>query len=229
MTDDLAVSEKGARAGVQAVAAVVLVAGVIGGIWGYAKAFPQKAAGSEPATCSVSHTHDSLPAKYVSGAELCKALNRSDLPTLLGTPKEHAENADGNESWLTLAGGTKIATPEANVQLATYSVKLSASYDDLPVADAIGYLGQTAEAKTVLGHPAVLYSDRTIAFTLNGGKADTGPGGIARRLLVASDVKDGGGSFEVDIWRQDEVPPDDTALLRVAERVLPTIPGWTAG
>lgn len=229
MTDDFAESENGTRAGVQAVAAVVLVAGVIGGIWGYAKVFPQKAAGSEPATCSVSRTHDSLPTKYVSGAQLCKALNRPDLPTLLGTPKEHALNADGNESWLTLAGGTKIATPEANVQLETYSVKLSASYDDLPVSEAVGYLGQTAEAKTVLGHPAVLYSDRTIAFTLKGGKADTGPGGIARRLLVARDVKDGGGSFEVVIWRQDDVPPDDTALLRVAEQVLPTIPGWTAG
>ncbi|MFD4624495.1 hypothetical protein [Streptomyces sp. NPDC058475] len=37
------------------------------------------------------------------------------------------------------------------------------------------------------------------------------------------------GSFEVVIWRQDEVPPDDAALLRVAEQVLPTVPGWTAG
>jgi len=46
-------------------------------------------------------------------------------------------------------------------------------------------------------------------------------------LVVAPDVKDGGGSYELSIWRQDNVRPDDTALLRVAQQVLPTIPGWT--
>ncbi|GAA3766917.1 hypothetical protein ACFS5L_23210 [Streptomyces phyllanthi] len=56
-----------------------------------------------------------------------------------------------------------------------------------------------------------------------------GPVGIARRLLVAKDAKDGGGSFEVVVWRQDDVPLDDTALLRVAEKVLPTVPGWSVG
>ncbi|MET9036764.1 hypothetical protein [Streptomyces mirabilis] len=52
----------------------------------------------------------------------------------------------------------------------------------------------TAQKRTVLGHPAVLHSDRTIA-----------------------------------IWRQDSVVPDDAALLSVAEKVLPTIPGWGNG
>ncbi|MFJ1531234.1 hypothetical protein ACIOFV_22890 [Streptomyces mirabilis] len=54
----------------------------------------------------------------------------------------------------------------------------------------------TAQKRTVLGHPAVLYSDRTIAIV---------------------------------IWRQDSVVPDDAALLSVAEKVLPTIPGWGNG
>lgn len=108
-------------------------------------------------------------------------------------------------------------------------MKLSATYDDLPIAQAVQVLGRTAQMKTVLGHPAVLYSDRTTAFTLTGGKLGTGTGGIARCLLVAKNAKGGGGSFEVDIWRQDEVPPDDAALFRVAEQVLPTTPGWITG
>src|SRR5256885_2255596 len=83
------------------------------------------------------------------------------------------------------------------------------------VAGIADFLGATAEQKTLLGHQAVLYSDRTIAlkFRLGGGKVDTGPGGIARSLVVARNVKDGGGSYEISIWRQDDVPPDDTALL----------------
>ncbi|MFF4560186.1 hypothetical protein [Streptomyces sp. NPDC001435] len=44
-------------------------------------------------------------------------------------------------------------------------------------------MGGSAQKQTVLGHQAVLYSDRTIAITLNGSKADTGPGGIARCLM----------------------------------------------
>jgi hypothetical protein len=227
MVDGFAESKKGASAGAQAAAAVVLVAGVLGGMWGLGEVYPQNSHDRGPAACSNTHEdEDATP--HVSGAQLCKALNRPDLPTLLGTPEDSAQTADGNESVVTLAGGAKIATPEANVVLKTYSVKLSASYDHLPVAQMADLLGKTAQTKTVLGHPAVLYSDRTIAITFTGGKTSTGPGAIARRLLVARNAKDGGGSFEVVIWRQDDVLPDDAALFRVAEQVLPTIPGWTA-
>lgn len=218
-------TEKTANAGVQAAAAALLAAGVIGAVWGVEVFLDE--GDTEPAACSTSH--DALPSQYVSGARLCAALNRPDLPALLGTPSEQAETASGNGDWITLASGTKVAAPEANVVLKTYSVKLSASYDRLPVTQAAALLGAGAQKKTVLGHPAVLCSDRTIALTLGGGKAGTAPGSIARRLLVARNAKDGGGSFEVVIWRQDDVPPDDAALLRVAERVLPTVPGWTAG
>ncbi|WP_416966290.1 DUF6215 domain-containing protein [Streptomyces sp. Agncl-13] len=185
---------------------------------------------SKPATCSAS-ADKTLPAKYVSPAQLCTALNRSDLPVLLGTPEEHAETARGSAGWMTLAGGTKIASPEAEVDLRTYSVRLSASYDDVPVAEAARYVDSSSQVKMVLGHPAVLYSNRTIeiSFNLGGGKASTGPGGIARSLLVSTSAKDGGDSFEMTIWRQDDVPPDDEALFRIAEEVLPTVPGWTAG
>ncbi|MFF4461087.1 DUF6215 domain-containing protein [Streptomyces mirabilis] len=69
----------------------------------------------DPATCTSSKatpaTQDPGSSKHVSGAQLCTALNRSDLPALLGTPAEQAETAGGNESSVKLAGGTEIATP----------------------------------------------------------------------------------------------------------------------
>lgn len=226
MTEVFSEPEKQGRPAVQAIAAVAVFLGVVGVLWAQ-KAFvhPQDARG-EPASCSKST--DRLPARYVSGARLCEALNRPDLPALLGTPKEQAETAGGSGDWITLAGGTKIPSPEATVTLKTYSVKLSASYDDLSVAEAGGLMGD-ARRTTVLGHPAVLYASPTISigFSLGGGKASTGPGGTARCLLVSKHAKDDGkGTFEVAIWRQDDVPPDDTALERVAEQVLPMVPGW---
>lgn len=211
----------------QVIAAGVVVGGLAVGLWCLAVFSPQKSQASEPAVCTNEKERPS--AGRVSGAQLCTALNRTDLPTLLGTPTERAYSADGKLSTTELSGGTKIVTPEANVTLETYSVRLSASDDDYSVAEMAGLLGNTAQRETVLGHPAVLYSDRTLAVTFNGGKADSGPGGVARHLMVARSAKDGGGSFEVVIWRQDDVVPDDAALFRVAERVLPTIAEWTAG
>ncbi|MET7983904.1 MULTISPECIES: DUF6215 domain-containing protein [unclassified Streptomyces] len=226
MADKVAGSKRGLNAGVQAFAAVALVAGVTGGIWGLSRVLPNNGGTDEPATCSDGHS--APPAKHVSGAQLCQALNRPDLAALLGTPDEHARTADGNDSWITLDGGTRIASPEANVTLKTYSVKLSASDDRLSVTQGLDLLPK-AEPRQILGHPAVLYSDRTIALTFGSGKAESGPGGIARSLLVAKDAKGGGGSFEIAVWRQDDVAPDDAALFRVAELVLPTVPGWKSG
>lgn len=226
MTESFAEPEKAGRPGLQAIAAVALFAAVVGALWAQKEFVHQKDTVGEPAACSKPDDH--LPARYVSGGRLCKALNRPDLPALLGTSHEQAETADGSGEWLTLAGGTKIAEPEATVTLATYSVKLTASYDHMTVATA-GDLMDDARRTTVLGHPAVLYSSPTISigFNLGGGKASTGPGGTARCLLVSKHGRDDGqGTFEVALWRQDDVPPDDTALVRVAEQVLPTVPGW---
>jgi hypothetical protein len=219
--------EKASSGWGQALAALVAVGGLAALL--LSGTFQQKTADPEPAECHTSD--DARPSKPVSGVQLCTALNRADLPTLLGTPTEYAMNASGNESVGDWADGTKTVTPEAEVQLSTYSVKLSTSDDDIPVAEMARFLGSSAQNRTLGGHPAVLYSDRTIAleFNLGGGKVDTGPGGIARNLLVAKDIKDGGGFYEVSIWRQDDVVPDDLALFRVAETVLPTVPGWTAG
>ncbi|MEW2162286.1 DUF6215 domain-containing protein [Streptomyces sp. NPDC007084] len=228
MAESAAASDKTMSAGGQAVAAVLMVGLVAACITVLAHVLPQNQAVAEPATCSKEDHR--LPAKYVSGTQLCTALNRPDLPTLLGTPDEQAASASAGGGWVTVAGDGKFASPEAEVTLASYSVKLSTSYDTFSVGEMSGLLGRSAEPREVLGHPAVLYSDRTIAITFGPGrKADTGPGGVARSLMIAKDPKDGGGSYQVVIWRQDDVPPDDAALFRVAEAVLPTVPGWTAG
>ncbi|WP_053853013.1 DUF6215 domain-containing protein [Streptomyces sp. NRRL B-24085] len=211
----------------QALAALVVVGGLAALV--LSGTFQQKSGDPEPAECHTSD--DARPSKPLSGMQLCTALNRGDLPTLLGTPTDYAMNASGNETVGDWGDGTRTVTPEAEVQLSTYSVKLSTSDDDIPVAEMADLLGSSAQNRTVGGHPAVLYSNRTIAlkFNLGGGKVDTGPGGIARSLLVAKDTADGGGFYEVSLWRQDDVLPDDLALFRVAETVLPTVPGWTAG
>ncbi|MGP3688877.1 DUF6215 domain-containing protein [Streptomyces sp. IBSNAI002] len=227
MADNGAGAKQGINAGAQAVAAVVVVGGLLGSAWGLG-ALGENSSERGPAVCS-STEHEDLPAGYVSGPELCAALNRPDLPALLGTPEESALTATGGVSWFSPAGEDKIATPVANVQLKTYYVKLSASHDRLSVGDLADFLGATVEETTVLGRPAVLMSDSTISISFHNGKAGTGPGGIARHLVVAKDAQDTGGSFEVAIWRADGSLPDDAALIRTAEQVLPGVPGWTAG
>ncbi|MFD2118764.1 hypothetical protein ACFSNO_03330 [Streptomyces cirratus] len=44
---------------------------------------------------------------------------------------------------------------------------------------------------------------------------------------MATDGKDQGDSFEMSVWRTDGGLLDDAALLRVAEKVLPALPGWS--
>lgn len=212
----------------QVTAALVLVGVVVAAMWVLNGAFKDKAAAAQKKPAKCTRLTEVLPARYTSGARLCSVLNRPDLPAMLGTPEDHVQTADGTGNWITLAGGDKIAAPEAHVQTQTYSVKLSVDYDRLTVSQMADLFGKEAEPRTVLGHPAVLYSDHTIAFTLGGGDPGTKPGSIARHLVVAKSAKDGGGSFEVVVWRQDDVPPDDTALFNVAQMVLPTVPGWIA-
>ncbi len=221
-------SGKEMSTGAQVFSAVATVGVILGGMWLLGDLLGGTQESSGPATCSASDDASPAPRGEVSGARLCTALNRSDLPGLLGTPTEKAVTASGSDNESTWADGTKTVTPEATVRLDTYTVELSASYDDLPVAESVGYLGSGAETRKVLGHTAALYSGQTVAisFGFDGADAASGPGGVARRLLVATDPKDSGSTFELVIYRQDSMTPDDEALFRVAEKVLPTIPGW---
>ncbi|MFF1441216.1 DUF6215 domain-containing protein [Streptomyces sp. NPDC058295] len=236
MAEIVAAPEKGPNAWAQAIAALVVVGALGGGLYVIQKNDAQNAAvaADKPAVCRADDDDKKAAEKAhaahrISGTELCTALNRADLPALLGTPQEHALTAYGSDGSVKMASGPEIPSPEGTVRLDTYTVQLSRSYDDLPIAGMEDLLNE-AEAKTVVAHPAVLYSSQTIAFSfdLGGGKSDTGPGGIARVLMVAPDTKDGGGSYELAVWRQDNVRPDDAALLSIAQKVLPAIPGWAA-
>ncbi|MFG3348534.1 DUF6215 domain-containing protein [Streptomyces sp. NPDC048018] len=212
--------------GAQVATALILGGMLAGGFWYMAGNSPESSAAERPAVCTAAT--GTMPARYVSGTRLCEVLNRPDLPALLGTPGEQASTAWGSDGWTD--GDDRSPSPEGNVTLPTYSVKLAVSYDRLPVSRLGRLLGNTAEPTKVLGRQAVFYSDRTLAFAVplgGGGKAETRTGGIARHLLVAKDAKDGGGAYEIVIWRYDQAWPDDAALLRIAESVLPTVPGWS--
>ncbi|MGW1379537.1 DUF6215 domain-containing protein [Streptomyces sp. NPDC002446] len=213
----------------QAIAAVAVVAALCVGLWAVGEESSSSDGAPSPATCSGGEPEKA--SRRVSGAQLCKALNRPDLADLLGTPGQKAKTAGGSGGSVKLAGGKEIATPSAQVEFENYTVTLSATYDRHPVAGSAGLLGEGARQRKVLDRPAVLYSDRTISirFRLDGSDTDSGPGVPARALTVAQDAKDSGGSFEVVLWRADGAVPDDEVLLRVAEKVLPTVPGWAAG
>lgn len=221
----------------QAIAAFVVVGALGGGLWALQKSSGEDA--STALTCSTSTPSASATAsapatagkknvEHLTGNQLCRVLNRPDLPTLLGTPGEKPKSLGSADDGISF--GSDTPSPNADVTLTTYTVQLSASYDDEPVTGLAGLLGATAQERTVLGRPAVLYSTGTMGFGFSAGgdKTESLPSHPARSLVIARDPKDGGGSYEIAIWRQDSAPPDDATLLRVAQTVLPTIPGWTA-
>ncbi|MCX3061616.1 DUF6215 domain-containing protein [Streptomyces beihaiensis] len=221
----------------QAISAVAVVAALGLGLMAFNGMSSGYGAGDEPdpkpATCSGGKAEKGdKAAGRVSGAQLCKALNRPDLAELLGTPTEVAKTASAGGGAITMAGGRKIPNPSTEIDFPTYTVTLEGTYDDVPVGDTATLLGDTQPHRTFLGRRAALYSDRTIRvrFRLDGGEATgtPGDGDPVRVLSVAQDPKDKGGSFDLALWRSDGGVPDDAVLLAVARKVLPTIPGWDA-
>ncbi|MGY1501019.1 DUF6215 domain-containing protein [Streptomyces sp. QTS52] len=219
--------EKGMSEGAQVVSALIVVACLAVGFWVMAKYQPDSE-DRAPASCSRSDDDEPL-SRPVSGVQLCEALNRPDLPALLGTPNDRALGAYSNERRVSKNPDVMTTDPEATVQLEGYSIKLTES-EDISVSDIVDseYVSVSGEPKTVLGHRAFLYTGRTLGIVFKDGKSSTGPGGVSRNLMVAKDPKDGGGTYEISIWRQDDLPPDGTGLVWLAEQVLPTVPGWPA-
>ncbi|MGV9939327.1 DUF6215 domain-containing protein [Streptomyces sp. NPDC003401] len=233
-----AAAEKESNAWGQAVAAVAVFAAIAAALWLGPDMLPADDDTPRPASCSDTED-EKLPAVYakkprpVTGDELCEALNRPDLARLLGTPAEIATSTSGTNGTAALTDG-KVAEPEAEVRFDTYTVNLSATYNDLSTAQYVKLVkiaGDEDEKNlrtlTVLGRPAFLSSEHTMKFEFSlGGEGSSAPmqqGPLARTLSVALDGKDRGGYYDITVWSESGALPTDRALLDIAEKVLPTV------
>ncbi|MGW2473394.1 DUF6215 domain-containing protein [Streptomyces sp. NPDC001665] len=229
--------KKEPNAAAQVFVALALVGALVGAVWLAPRVTGDDAATArKPATCSDHAAGKKLPEAYtrtpgaVTGDDLCKALNRSDLAALLGAPGETALVAYGNSGTASLTAD-KIAEPEARVQFDTYTVEFSATYNHMTTALYAKVLApQTLDHRTdeVLGRPAVFTSDHLMQFRIggdtSGGSGTEGP--LARTLTVALDRKDRGGTFDFTVWSESgAVLPEDDVILGIVEKILPTLPG----
>ncbi|MDN0196396.1 DUF6215 domain-containing protein [Streptomyces sp. S.PNR 29] len=227
--------EKEPNAWGQAFAAVALFGALGAALVLAPRMMPSEDTTSQPASCSAGD-HEELPKAYketprpVTGEELCEALNRPDLARLLGTPEESATTASGTSNTAALTDG-KVAQPEAEVAFETYTVNVSATYNELSIDQYVKLMkyGDEKDVKTltVLGRPAVFSSDHTMKLEIDlgsggsGGPVEQGP--LARTLTVALDRDDRGGYYELTVWSTSGALPDDGALLGITEKVLPSI------
>ncbi|MER5537392.1 DUF6215 domain-containing protein [Streptomyces mirabilis] len=223
----------------QAFAAVAVFGALAVALWVAPRFLPSDNNAPQAASCSdgADGAHEELPKAYkdtprpVTGEELCKALNRSDLAKLLGTPGETATTVSSTNNTAPLTDG-KVAQPEVEVTFDTYTVNVSATYNELSTDQYVKLMkfGDEKDVKTltVLGRPAVLSSDHTMKLEINlgsggsGGPVEEGP--LARTLSVALDRNDRGGYCEITVWSTSGALPNDSALLDIAEKVLPEIP-----
>lgn len=216
--------------------ALALVGALVGAVWLAPRVTGDATATSrKPATCADHAAGMKLPKAYaltpgtVTGDDLCKALNRSDLAALLGTPGETPLVAYGNSGTASLTAD-KVAEPEARVQFDTYTVEFSATYNHMTIALYTKVLAPRTmdpRAGKVLGRPAVFTSDHLMQFRF-GGEGSTSPateGPLARTLTVALDRKDPGGTFDFTVWSKSGAAlPEDDVILGIAEKVLATLP-----
>ncbi|MEV4041195.1 DUF6215 domain-containing protein [Streptomyces umbrinus] len=229
-------AEKDHNAWGQAVAAVAVFGALGAVLWVAPRVMPSDVSTPQPASCS-GGAHEELPKAYkqtprpVTGEELCKTLNRPDLAKLLGTPEETATTASGTNSTAPLTDG-RVANPEAEVAFDTYTVNVSATYNELTTDQYVKLMkfGDETDIKTLtaVGRPAVFSSAPTMKIEIDlgsggsGGPVEQGP--LARTLTVALDRNDRGGYCDIVVWSKSGALPDDSVLLDIAERVLPRIP-----
>ncbi|MEV6192152.1 DUF6215 domain-containing protein [Streptomyces sp. NPDC051920] len=224
----------------QAVAALAIFGALGAALWLAPRFAPSGDNTPQPASCP-DETHEELPKPFkkkpkpVTGDELCKAVNRPYLAELLGTPGEKATTASSSNNTGPLTDG-KVALPETEVGFDTYTVNVSATYNDLSIDQYVKLMkfGNESDVKTlkVRGRSAVLSSDHTMKLEINlggdggsGGPVQQGP--LARTLSVALDHDDRGGYCEITVWSESGALPNDSALLGIAEKVLPKIPERT--
>ncbi|MFF3934874.1 DUF6215 domain-containing protein [Streptomyces phaeofaciens] len=230
--------EKDHNAWGQAVAAVAVFGALGAALWLGPRFMPSDDVNATPPASCSDDTHEEPPKAYqqkprpVTGEDLCTALNRPDLAKLLGTPGEKATSASGSDNTAPLTDG-KVARPEAQVAFDTYTVNVSATYNDLSIDQYVKLMafGDESDIKTlkVRGRSAVLSTDHTMKIEINlggsggsGGPVEQGP--LERTLTVALDRGDRGGYCEITVWSESGALPNDAALLGIAEKVLPKIP-----
>ncbi|MGW3915456.1 DUF6215 domain-containing protein [Streptomyces sp. NPDC005070] len=222
----------------QAVGAVALF-GVVGAVlWLGPDFMPSDAVNATPPASCSDETHEEPPKAYkqkprpVTGEELCNAVLGPDLAKLLGTPGEKATSASGSDNTAPLTDG-KVARPEAQVAFDTYTVNVSATYNDLSIDQYVKLMkyGEESDVKTlkVHGRSAVFSTDHTMKIEINlggsgGSGGPVGQGPLERTLSVALDRGDRGGYCEITVWSESGALPNDTALLDIADKVLPKIP-----
>ncbi|MFJ9691574.1 DUF6215 domain-containing protein [Kitasatospora sp. NPDC101183] len=198
------------RVGIKVAVAAAVVCAVVAGLWG-AGLFGGSADRSEQAKAVVCDAP--RPADSEGYAAVCAALNRPDLPALLGAPGDHVVVAHP----MPMAIGK-----EPMVEVRLQHVVLALMVSTFSVDDRFEMRPGLTDQATVLGHPAATYASSMMTF---GGKA----GPSTRNILVAQDAKASGGrTFELVVSREDGTSVDDPALNRLAAALLPTLPGWVA-
>ncbi|MFE7638652.1 DUF6215 domain-containing protein [Kitasatospora sp. NPDC057518] len=205
--------KRGGRPGLRTAAAAALAVALLGGLWGLGflhlpKPGHEPGGPGKPAECAAPRPTDKpgYPA-------LCAALNRPDLPALLGTPEDRVTVAQPAP----ITFGTDVM---AEVRLTHTVVSLLDSSTSLE--DTHDMRRVYTWPATVLGHPAATYWSNATSV-IPGGKL----GPATRNIVVAQDpAAPGGRAFEVVVFRDDGLTPDEATLTRLAETVLPTVPGW---
>ncbi|QKW19045.1 hypothetical protein HUT16_08165 [Kitasatospora sp. NA04385] len=220
----------GRRIAVRAVAGVCAVAG--GLFWHSVQESGHHGSGKRaedggPAVCAPIGTD--WPAGYPA---MCAALNRPDLPELLGVPGEHAVAAGVGSYSRWDAGAAQVQVGRVTVAV---SDRPAVPYDLL--LDDTGV--SVREVAPVAGRPAVAYAEPTLWLTVNLGSGGSGspaaagsggsdPGGSTYHLVVARNADGSGGSLELSLWRDDDGYLDSALLPGLAEKLMAGLDGWNA-
>ncbi|MCF2434254.1 DUF6215 domain-containing protein [Streptomyces thinghirensis] len=159
----------------------------------------------------------------MSGTQLHGA-EPSDLPALWERPRQSGAERLRQRRSTELADGRKIPTPEATVRFETHTVKLSASYDELSVAGTAELPGRDRAGEEGPGSRGGLREPdrRHLLRRRRGGRR---PGRASLSLVVAEDARTAAAPTNSPSEREDGMPDDDDRCFRVAERVLPAVPG----
>ncbi|MEV4138874.1 hypothetical protein AB0J72_42760 [Dactylosporangium sp. NPDC049742] len=151
---------------------------------------------------------DSTDPEMRKSQELCPFVDRRELLDLL----EPGAKVKGIGTTYDPGGDSHQCT----VSLQYASLRLNVAHDRLRVADYQGLFEQ-AQPRTVLGRPALWLLDPVPIVNIPLKSAS---------LLVAWDPTDPGGTASIAIIRESHDPGDEARATQIAERILPTLPGW---